>query len=209
MYSCKICGKEFEKKQQLGGHVLCAHKNNSINKRYFDGSYIYKKITKVCPFCGEEFETATNKKEKTFCSVSCSNNSRERKKTEKEKKKRFCSTCGNELSEKNCRKVCSYCLILMQKKRTKKDLFMTRKNWQSARSSIRKNAHDVYFKYNRKENKCKICGYDKHIEIAHIKAVSLFEESATIAEINAIDNLIALCPNHHWEFDNNLLNVKI
>ena len=45
--------------------------------------------------------------------------------------------------------------------------------------------------------KCAICGYDKHVEIAHIKPVSDFTDSCTIAEINSIDNLIALCPNHH------------
>lgn len=45
--------------------------------------------------------------------------------------------------------------------------------------------------------KCAICGYDKHVEIAHIKPVSDFADSCTIAEINSIDNLIALCPNHH------------
>lgn len=39
--------------------------------------------------------------------------------------------------------------------------------------------------------------YDKHIEIAHIKSVAEFDDSVTIAEINSIDNLIALCPNHH------------
>lgn len=45
------------------------------------------------------------------------------------------------------------------------------------------------------------------MEIAHIKAVSEFEESSTIAEINSIDNLIALCPNHHWEYDNGIIKL--
>ena len=49
--------------------------------------------------------------------------------------------------------------------------------------------------------------YNKHIEIAHKKAVSDFDDSATIAEINDINNLIALCPNCHWEFDNGLLKL--
>lgn len=45
--------------------------------------------------------------------------------------------------------------------------------------------------------KCKICGYNKHIEVAHIKAVSEFSDSTLISEINDINNLIGLCPNHH------------
>ena len=55
---------------------------------------------------------------------------------------------------------------------------------------------------------CAICGYNKHIEIAHIKSVSSFNDEATIGEINSIDNLIALCPTHHWEYDNGLFNLK-
>ena len=47
------------------------------------------------------------------------------------------------------------------------------------------------------EQKCIICGYNKHIEVAHIKAVSEFDDSALISEINALNNLIPLCPNHH------------
>ena len=32
--------------------------------------------------------------------------------------------------------------------------------------------------------------------------MSSFNSDALISEINSIDNLIALCPTHHWEFDN-------
>ena len=91
--------------------------------------------------------------------------------------------------------------------RTKGELFEMRKNWQSARSAIRKHAQSVFSQYNS-SNACALCGYDKHIEIAHIKAVSEFEDSSLVREINAIDNLIPLCPNHHWEFDNGLISVE-
>ena len=92
--------------------------------------------------------------------------------------------------------------------KTKGELFSCRKNWQSARTSIRKDAQKV-FEQSGKPYRCAICGYDKHIEIAHIKAVSEFDDSALLTEINHPDNLIALCPNHHWEFDNNLLKLNI
>ena len=90
---------------------------------------------------------------------------------------------------------------------TKKNIFEKRKNWQSARSAIQKNARLIFFKENMNP-KCFICGYDKHVEVAHIKPVSEFDENATILEINDINNLIGLCPNHHWEYDNNLLNIE-
>ncbi|WP_443081868.1 HNH endonuclease [Terrisporobacter sp.] len=52
-----------------------------------------------------------------------------------------------------------------------------------------------------------MCGYTNHIEIAHIKAVSDFDDNILISEINNPDNLIGLCPNHHWEYDNGLLKI--
>ena len=52
-----------------------------------------------------------------------------------------------------------------------------------------------------KEMKCEECGYDKHVEIAHIKSISSFQEDAMVSEINSFDNLKILCPNCHWELD--------
>lgn len=49
---------------------------------------------------------------------------------------------------------------------------------------------------------CKKCGYDKYVEACHIKAICDFAPSALISEINSLDNLMYLCPNHHWELDN-------
>ena len=60
-----------------------------------------------------------------------------------------------------------------------------------------------------KVNECSNCGYDKHVEIAHIKAVSDFSEEILVTIINDPSNLIALCPNCHWEFDNGLLKLNI
>lgn len=55
-----------------------------------------------------------------------------------------------------------------------------------------------------KKNKtaCEHCGYDKHVEIAHIQAVTSFPDSALMSEVNSIHNVKMLCPNCHWEFDN-------
>jgi len=54
--------------------------------------------------------------------------------------------------------------------------------------------------------KCQVCGYDKHIEVCHRKAISDFPDSALLSEINNEQNLLALCCNHHWEFDHGLLD---
>ncbi len=52
---------------------------------------------------------------------------------------------------------------------------------------------------------CRICGYDKHVELCHIKPIAAFQQTATFFEINKVDNLVFLCPNHHWELDAGLL----
>ena len=123
-----------------------------------------------------------------------------------------------EISSDNKKKILNRCALLdinnfsIKKiepvsSKTKKELFSFRKNWQSARTAIRKDAQKV-FDQSGKPYKCAVCGYDKHVEIAHIKAVSEFDDSALLTEINNSDNLIALCPNHHWEFDNGILHFN-
>ena len=49
---------------------------------------------------------------------------------------------------------------------------------------------------------CRKCGYNKHVELAHIRSVSSYPDTALIGDINSEDNVIPLCPNCHWEFDN-------
>ena len=90
--------------------------------------------------------------------------------------------------------------------KTKGELFKDRKTWQSARSAIRKSAWKVFME-NNPSPRCAVCGYDKHVEVAHVRAVSEFSDDATVREINALDNLIGLCPNHHWEYDHRLLKL--
>ena len=90
---------------------------------------------------------------------------------------------------------------------TKKELFSSKKYWIESRSVISKNARMIY-KNSNKEKYCIICQYKKTFEIAHIQSVSSFEDNVTISEINNIDNLIALCPNHHWEYDHKKLSKK-
>lgn len=67
-------------------------------------------------------------------------------------------------------------------------------------TSIRRLAR-VIMNETGKEKKCLICGFDNYVEICHIKAIKDFDNSATIREINSIDNLVYLCPNHHKLLD--------
>lgn len=55
---------------------------------------------------------------------------------------------------------------------------------------------------------CINCGYHKHVELCHIIPISAFDENTTLEIVNHKHNVIQLCPNCHWEFDNRLLILQ-
>jgi len=151
----------------------------------------YLKNPNMCLNCGKDILPQINQrlsdvKKKQFCNKSCSaqfnNLARRKNKPKRESKEN----------------------VIKLLYRTKGELFSNRSNWQSARSSIQKNARRIFMKSSIKKE-CFICGYEKHIEICHKKSVSEFSDDTLIGEINNIDNLVGLCPNHHWEYDKGLL----
>lgn len=92
---------------------------------------------------------------------------------------------------------------------TKGDLYRTSKSNQAARSSIGASALRVY-RDSTKPRNCYICSYELHVEVCHIKAIALFgPEALVVDEINNIDNLVTLCPTHHWEFDHGHLSILV
>lgn len=136
-----------------------------------------------CKFCGSlikvPFKGAIkDTRKKQFCNVSCLGKSRRKEKIVEIKP-------------------------VISDDPTKKELFDRCKNYQSARSTIRKRAQQNY-QFSNKPKKCSKCGYDKHYEVCHVRSVSDFPGDALVSEINNIENLIALCPNCHWEFDHNI-----
>lgn len=56
---------------------------------------------------------------------------------------------------------------------------------------------------------CQHCGYSKHVEVCHIQPIHTFSDDALIDDINRPDNLLFLCPNCHWEFDNGFLEMGL
>ena len=151
----------------------------------------YNENPNICKCCGNPILADISNKQKVseirkkiFCNRSCSakfnNLQREKKlKIKSLKKEKF-----------------EFILNL-----TKKDLIDKHQTYHRYRSTIRKHAHYVFNMYHEHQE-CKVCGYDTHIEVCHIKPVSSFNDDELISEINSINNLVGLCPNHHWEFDN-------
>jgi 5-methylcytosine-specific restriction endonuclease McrA len=140
-----------------------------------------------------------------FCSRRCSTifsnkNSPRRKRTNR------CS-CGNLILSN--RKKCSECIS-----KTKSDyLNMTLEEYYNRPFMINKHPSWRFDRVRQfakqwfpelKKRSCSHCGYSKHVEICHIVPISKFEKSAKLSEVNSINNLLVLCPNCHWEFDNGL-----
>lgn len=73
--------------------------------------------------------------------------------------------------------------------------------------SIRNHARRIMVLSNT-EKKCSVCGYHKHVEVAHVKSISSFEKESSLEEVNHLTNLVYLCPNCHWEQENGLLVVS-
>lgn len=167
----------------------------------------------ICRYCNKPLPL--NTKAKIFCSKRCtsryhwspSGSHQSRRTVDRGQ----CRTCNALILFKKdayghvrTRKLCDTCIVIDFSKMTKGKLFNQRSTWQSARSTIRKHAYKVFSSSGR-PSKCQICDYDKHIQVAHIQSVSIFANDTPISVINDICNLIALCPNHHWEYDHGLL----
>ena len=60
-----------------------------------------------------------------------------------------------------------------------------------------------------REYPCQVCDYRVHVELAHIDAISSFPLETTLKAINKEENILVLCPNHHWEFDNGKLDKSL
>lgn len=142
-----------------------------------------------------------------FCSKSCANSHNNSLKPKRKAKVRICSNCNKPTgySWKVQRTICDICLDLKKAKETKKD-YINKAKYQ-VHSIIRSQARVLYQKSN-KPKYCLVCKYNKHYEVCHIKAIKDFDDTDFISEINNLDNLIALCPNHHWEFDKGLISLR-
>lgn len=99
---CEFCGKRFERlaaehyrNQVKRRQVFCSLSCAAVVRNWSSRS---KEIVKVCPHCGERFQSSTHNKASTFCSRSCaSRGSMTEKRREAQRKAGF-DKVGNLLS---------------------------------------------------------------------------------------------------------------
>lgn len=176
------------------------------------------KIEVSCMCCSVKFFKKTCEIKKSpnhFCSRSCSvkiNNLGKRRHPP-----RNCVKCNKQyITNKTHRSLrrCECCIKQIMTSQEAKEMTLEQ---HLERDSIKdkhpswKAAHIRNF--NRSWNKdllglsCQMCGYKHHIELAHIKPISSFSEQDKLGVINDPSNILVLCPNHHWELDNNILSA--
>ena len=155
-----------------------------------------------CLNCNKELDGKWVKK---YCSKSCAaiiNNRLKPRRKKREKPK--CRTCDNKTEQHHVAH-CSKCIKIGKhlhgsgpvNKQTIE--FASRRGGANRYDSIRAHARNVY--KNELKGCCEKCGYNKHVELCHIKAISLFPKETLVEVVNSRSNILFLCPNCHWEHD--------
>jgi len=147
-----------------------------------------------CLLCNKE---TTNPK---FCSRSCAATfSNKFSIAPKRKKTNKCVLCGTLIYSnlKYC-KTCKPRVILNDLTLEEAEYTGSHLHRSSVYAKVRTRAKVVCKNWKKI---CAQCGYVKHVEVCHKKAINSFPKTTLISEINSPENLILLCPNCHWEYD--------
>lgn len=206
---CAHCGSTYTKSVQRyngaekrGGRHFCSQSCLGASRTV--------RITRPCAECGllvsrKPSEITRNESGRVFCTGSCSATYLNRMSPKKARKLAQCKGCGTEIRVQ--RRLCKECQSARQiGQLTVGELREKHGTNALARRAIASNARYRFLKVNPKPA-CAVCGYSVHVETAHRKDVADFDAAALVSDVNSLDNLVGLCPNHHWEFDRGLLKV--
>lgn len=200
--------------QILGGQTRAIQQRKDAVERYYAAP-------NKCKYCGKIIVVNDNQKiaevrKKIFCNQSCTASYNNKTRIYKNKKAniQICENveCGKEFKAVTTRRM-RFCSnkcrrdVINVGKLTLLDILTIKGNKYNVSRTIRVNSKYVYFKHT-KVIKCVVCGYNKHIEVAHIKSVSSFDKDTKLCDVNSLKNLVGLCPTHHWELDNNKLDSE-
>jgi hypothetical protein len=186
MYKCLDCGR----KHKVG-----------VRQRAFKTP----KVLHPCLRCG------VLTKNKQFCSHSCASTHSNLNHPERYEERRAnrlirtCKYCGVQVDGR--RVTCTSCnRNIVDWEEIKLSEIQNSAKYQIS-AQVRSRARYTYRNSDRPKH-CINCGYNKHYEVCHIRAIYDFPLDTTIATINDLSNLVALCPNCHWEFDHNMLSLE-
>jgi len=151
-----------------------------------------------CLYCQEKTDNPN------FCSRSCAAKINNHKYPKRVKKESLCA-CGENKTKtaKYCRSCSNEQKFLNYGKKTLEESVKESKNYAAKHKyeKIRQHAKRLAEKLNW-YTKCEKCGYNKHVELCHKKPIHSFNKNTLIEQINSKSNILFLCPNCHWEYDN-------
>ncbi len=133
-----------------------------------------------------------------FCNLSCAVSHNNKKKS-KRQVEGSCKCCGDPIRSKLV--YCSDC-------KTAKHISektISQALYKEGANKYQRIRHHARNKWLKPGSSCFICGYSVHVEVCHIKPIYSFPLDTKVKDVNAQNNVVLLCPNHHWEFDNGLL----
>lgn len=200
--NCKQCQVEIPKNRTFcSKRCTSRHSNNARSER------AKAKNLKKCLICDDMTINAK------FCGHKCYSKYLK----EKEKKRYFCRGCDCLLAIgwENVRN--NYCDVCIENGKNpniknwsmvKQGELKKRLGTQQFHARVRALSR-VFYRRSDKPKLCCVCGYNKFYEVCHIIPINKFNDESSIAEINSLENLIALCPNCHWELDNGLIKIAV
>lgn len=201
---CTTCTKSFRrrtadvKKGAKRGflNAYCSKRCAGIPKRSLE------QIEATCQHCGTQFERSVHPTaaRPQFCSARCVALRHSTVKAGSSKRK--CRRCGAQTRAVVDR--CQRCLSTDLAQLTLREI-REESGRVGAHSRIRTHARTAY----RGPKSCQACSYDLHYDVCHIRAVADFPLTATLGEINAATNLVALDKRCHWEFDHGYLHRAV
>lgn len=142
----------------------------------------------------------------SFCNRSCAATYNNIKKKKRQLKTTRCKRCQEIIQRKDYKHrptVCCKCRNKYGEDPTIEEATYKHLHRSSAFCFIRGKARKAF---DDVQLKCSVCGYDKHVQIAHKKSIASFPLNTRLSVVNHVDNLMTLCPNCHWEFDHYILN---
>lgn len=201
---CNNCSQSF--KRRLAEHNNKLRRGQTVTYCSITCSYAGQKLKPkkfVCTYCNVEFDRVVrNKKPVKACSKKCAANLAS-KARRSDKPTSLCSSCGKK--KHRSANVCKSCVIDSFNSLTLSEIKAKMATTSDYHKTVRANSRKNY----AGKLICAACGYSLHVDICHIRAVKDFPMSATIAEVNHPDNLIALDKRCHWEFDNGFLEYDV
>jgi hypothetical protein len=192
---CKHCGKIIDlngqrpcqvRQKRFCGHSCAASFNNKATpKRHPEGN---------CTDCGRTISSS-----RQYCNE-CLTGYYRRRMLGNTFAKKHVPSLSHKVSQTEIRREKHMEWIISILKLTKDELKEKGKHPYHYKSTITRIARELYYSSGKKQE-CYVCDRKEAVDVCHIKDVKDFPGFSLISEINDLDNLVALCKNHHWDFD--------